>query len=162
MRRLLLLAMLVGVCGAAEAKAADVATRRKLASAYDAPADITRGDWELLQVNILWMDAYPTFGDYLKSSPMVFDRGAGLFRADLLVNESRGPGDREPFSKLTQARQRAVLDQAIGHLRRLLGNPFPEVKTASDLVVVQFWSYSDRGEKRLVAKHEDGVLRFLP
>jgi hypothetical protein len=29
-------------------------------------------------------------------------------------------------------------------------------------LVVQFWSYSQAGKKRLLAKHEDGVLRLVP
>lgn len=105
---------------------------------YLAPQQVTRLDWELLQFNLLWAGSFSTPGSYLTSYPVLFDRKTSRFRAVFAIAERREYQDPEPWSNLSKLKRESVLRGGVDHLRELLGQSFPEVKSQPSLLLVEF------------------------
>lgn len=124
---------------------------------YLAPQQITRLDWELLQFNLHWPGSFSTPGSYLTSYPVFFDPKTSRFRAVLTIAERREHQDPEPWSTLSKLKRESVLRGAIDHLKEMLGQSFPEVKSQPALLLVEF-TYRQGGGAVEAARFENGML----
>lgn len=124
---------------------------------YFAPQQITRLDWELLQFNLLWAGSFSTPVSHLTSYPVFFEPKTYRFRAVLAIAERREYQDPEPWSSLSKLRRESVLRGAVDHLKELLGQSFPEVKSQPNLLLVEF-TYRQGGSAVEAARFENGML----
>lgn len=124
---------------------------------YLVPQRVTRLDWDLLQFNLLWAGSFSKPDSYLTSYPVLFDPKTLRFRAVFFIAERREYQDPEPWSNLSKLKRESVLRGAVDHLKELLGQPFPEVKTQPTLLLVEF-TYRQGGGAVEAARFENGVL----
>jgi hypothetical protein len=124
---------------------------------YFVPQQITRLDWEILQFNLLWAGSFSTPGSYLTSYPVFFDPKTSRFRAVFAITERRDYQDSETWSSLSKLKRESVLRGAVDHLKELLGQSFPEVKSQPTLLLVEF-TYRQGGGAVEAARFENGML----
>lgn len=124
---------------------------------YLMPQKVTRLDWDLLQFNLLWAGSFSNPGSYLTSYPVLFDPKTFRFRTVFAVAERREYQDPEPWSSLSKLKRESVLRGALDHLKELLGESFPEVKSKPALLLIEF-TYRQGGGAVEVARFENGVL----
>lgn len=121
------------------------------------PQKVTRLEWDLLQFNLLWAGAFSTPNGYLTSYPVLFDPKNSRFRAVFAVAERRDYQDPEPWTTLPKLKREALMRGAVDHLKELLGQSFPEIKTQPTLLLVEF-TYRQGGGSVEAARFENGVL----
>jgi hypothetical protein len=151
------LAVLCTIVGAAQPQADAGA----LQSYAKTEKRVTELDWNLLQFNLLWHDAYGD-GEYVKSSPISFDFESMTFEALLRVADKRDSRDPEPFFSLPPSRQKAELQGVADYLVRLLALHFPKVVNIQKHVEITFVYMQTGGGSSNVGTYRDGRLTVLP
>jgi len=127
---------------------------------YFEPKSVTRLEWELMEFNILWQGSFTRDASYLTSFPVYFNWKAMRFQTILLVSENREHSDPEPFFRLPRPRRESILQGAVNQLKDLLGSQFPELNSNPKLLYVEFKFRDSGGGSSIVAKYENGSLRF--
>lgn len=141
---------------ASQANAAE--RNAKVLRPYMQPYQLTKLEWELLQFNLLWSGSYAPPASYLTSYPVIFDYRASRFRSLLGITESREYQDPDPWSRLSRVKRESILQGAVDHLREILGQSFPEVKTKGELLFIEFKFRQPGGGFVNAAKFENGTL----
>lgn len=124
---------------------------------YLMPKKVTHLEWDLLQFNLLWGGSFSTPGSYLTSYPVLFDPKTSRFRTVFAVAERRDYQEPEPWSSLSKLKRESVFRGAVDHLKVLLGESFPEVRSRPTLLLVEF-TYRQGGGAVEAARFENGVL----
>lgn len=134
---------------------------RKALANYMQPYRVTKLDWQLLQFNLIWSGSYTRNGTYLESFPVIFDSRKNRFHAVFGISEVREYQDPEPWSKLSKVRRQSVLQAAVDNLQSLLFQEFPEIRTKSELLYVEFKYRPPGGASVVVARIENGILMLV-
>jgi hypothetical protein len=134
------------------------ALNRQVLERYLTQQTISRLDWQLMQFNMSWHDAYPGPGEYLRSFPAWFDSAAMQFKAQFRVKDQRSFDDQEGFFSLPRWRQEAILQNGANDFVELLARFFPEVNTNSALVALDFVATPTAGTPTVVAEFRNGKI----
>lgn len=121
---------------------------------------VSEVDWNLLQFNLLWHDAYGD-GEYVKSRPVFFDYESMTFKARLRVAEKRWFDDDAPFFSLSESQQRATLQGVSDYLLDLLSKNFPKVSRIEKHLEITFVYLQPGGGSSDVGVYRDGKLIML-
>jgi len=129
---------------------------------YYSPAYISILDWEIMQVNLLWINSFDPSIDYIEEYPISFDAKHQQIVVNLRVQDKRFFNDNEPFFNLPKQIQNAVLMKPVLHVKELLSPSFPEIKTMHKLLLVQFWHKQTReGVSTIFANYQNGELKWM-